>query len=384
MSSPHVLALAPTASGPGSGRAVFVFFAYSPTTLDGRQARMRDIVHLTDDIASLRASGYTVVTDFEGTAASLNAALAGKHPAVPGLPAAGVIWNGHGTQQGRLQEPEGKTFGPEDVKAQPNSALRLFVFAACYSMVAQSAWQAALGQDVRLHGWTIALNQKVNAAFFTPDKAVKKGLDDLLLDYLQVKALSAPAGEAELRLLISLDGKQWLAVEDPLEKALRPAKINTGDQVLAQKIATGDFYAAQVVAQADGCFQVNSDGEKAWVGPHQIRALAVPQAASKLLGCRVLAPWSDGKYYCGVLVNVKGSDYTVKFAGNDDSLKVHPDQIQPFGWLRPRLGERVQAERNGEDDVHPATLTETDGNKYLARWEDGTPPKWIEAWDIER
>src|SRR5256885_14386588 len=94
---PHQLVLAPTASGPGSKHAFFVFFAYSPRTLDGRQARMRDVVCLTDDIANLRAAGYTVIVDFEGTAESLNAALTGKHPSAHGLPTSGVIWNGHGT-----------------------------------------------------------------------------------------------------------------------------------------------------------------------------------------------------------------------------------------------------------------------------------------------
>jgi hypothetical protein len=198
---PRGIVYEPTGQGPGNGQAFFIFFGFA-TTSDGDLAmRMTDIEHLGDDVAALRASGFRVIVDLHGDAASLNQALTGKHPDAGGAMPAGVFWGSHGEEDGSIQAYDGGVVTPEQLAPEIARAntVRLFVMSACLVGQHSGRWQKALGEKAQVIGWGAPITNERAIDFLTPDDASSKDFDDLLERHLGVKRVTADGPLVEVK-----------------------------------------------------------------------------------------------------------------------------------------------------------------------------------------
>lgn len=136
----------PTGSGLGTGKSFLFLFGYK--TASGRDRSMLDeeLAQIDDDVAVLRAAGYTVVVDQQASRDDLREAVTGKGAGVEGLTPAGFYWSSHGIDDGSLECCDGSVVFPHDIDpAGVSPGLRLAVLGACYVGAYAPAWRAALG-----------------------------------------------------------------------------------------------------------------------------------------------------------------------------------------------------------------------------------------------
>lgn len=96
---------------------------------------------LMDDIAKLRANGYTVVVDPSGTKKEFQSAVYDSKTA-------GVYWTGHGYSGGVSTNDGGmKASDIDNTKVSPN--LRFVVFQSCNTGKDEKGWEKALKTDVK-------------------------------------------------------------------------------------------------------------------------------------------------------------------------------------------------------------------------------------------
>lgn len=200
---PRGLVYPPIGRGPGAGKAFFFFSGFVTSTDTDMAMRMTDIEHLGDDVAALRAAGFSVVVDLHGELTGLNQALAGTHPDAPGLECAGIFWSGHGDDDGTLQDYQGFRIKPEEIApdATARGSVKLFVQSACYVGGAVASWQKALGQQALIIGWGAPLSNDRAVDFLTPDEESSKDFDDLLRRHLGVSAVIQDGPLHEIREL---------------------------------------------------------------------------------------------------------------------------------------------------------------------------------------
>ena len=156
----------PTGTGPGTGKKVYFFSAFTATGLD--QANTRKIDQQScDEIAKLRAAGYSVVVDPTGTAAEFTQALTSPNTA-------GVYWRGHGTG-GQLIDFDGECINPDqDFKKSlaqggktVSPALKMVYLGACEAGQSMASWQSALGKDTAVTAYNYSVPIDTLAGFAT-------------------------------------------------------------------------------------------------------------------------------------------------------------------------------------------------------------------------
>jgi len=189
----------PVGAGIGSGRAFLFLFGYKAAGEQDREMLARELGEIDDDIAVLRAAGYTVVVDPQATREDLLEAVAGKGAGVEGLTPAGFYWSSHGSADGSLQCCDGASVRVEDVDpATVSPGLRLAVLGACYVGAYAPAWRAALGGHPLVAGWgrPVTIDRAVD--FLEVGRQADVGLDDLIRQWLltdvPVPASLAPTG----------------------------------------------------------------------------------------------------------------------------------------------------------------------------------------------
>ncbi|MEV6344395.1 hypothetical protein [Actinoplanes sp. NPDC051851] len=184
----------PTGTGPGDGKTFHFLFGYRTGREQDRSMLAEELAHIDDDVAVLRAAGYTVVVDRQATREDLTEAVADKGTA-------GLYWSGHGGADGRLQTCDGTLVGPADIDpATVTPGLRLVVLGACYVGAYAPAWRTAFGGFPLVAGWgrPVTLERAVDFLEAGPEPEI--GLDDLIAHWLltdaPIPAPSAPAGLA--------------------------------------------------------------------------------------------------------------------------------------------------------------------------------------------
>jgi hypothetical protein len=290
--------------------------------------RLRELPHVGDDIAAARAAGYRVLFEMHGTREGLVRAHSGTHPACPGIPARGVIWNGHGEDSGAVMAHDGEEIDPAELPGDIArfATARRFVLGCCSAGAHADRWRAALCGYAHVFGWPMPVDVATGIDLYTSDPGSQSDLDDLMLQHLGVRP-SAPVRHAETRELLRLEWE--LAV----------------------------FYGANPLA-------VDS------------RALAVGQ--------RVLGQWRNGRYFPCVLGEFDGERFLARWDDGDEPTWLQPWQVRPEGATRSmrvpgalRIGAHCHA-RWTDGSFYPALLTDWNGSHLLARWDDGSPPLWID------
>jgi hypothetical protein len=200
---PRGLVYEPTAQGPGSGQAFFILFGFCATADVDLSMRMTEIEHLGDDVAALRAAGYRVLVDLHGDLTTLVEALLGKHPDAAGLPTAGVLWSGHGDDDGTIANHEGLWIAPEQIPPEVAQlgTVKLFVMSACFAGSHAPRWQKALGPQAQVIGWGAPITIERAIEFLVPDDSNAKGFDDLLAKHLGARRVAADGPLHEVREL---------------------------------------------------------------------------------------------------------------------------------------------------------------------------------------
>lgn len=94
-------------------------------------------------------------------------------------------------------------------------------------------------------------------------------------------------------------------------------KISTGDAVFAEWTPNG-WYHGTVGEPCEKGFTVNfDDGDVKCCEPGQIVADRVPSADGVSPGMKVLAKWSNGKFYPGTVKSLSEGTYLINFDDGD-------------------------------------------------------------------
>lgn len=239
---PRGLVYEPTAQGPGTGRAFFVFFGFISTADSDVAMRMTDIEHLGDDVAALRAAGYRVVVDLHGDLLTLDAALTNRHPEAQGLITAGVFWGGHGDDDGAIGDAHGGDIFPEQISKEVAAlgTVRLFAMSACYAGNHVPRWQKALGPQAVIIGWGAPITNERAIEFLTPDEQSSKGFDDLILRHLGARRVCGDAPLVEVRELARKHEDQIALVNLSFDELVEGAAKKLG--VPLDRSKSGDAY----------------------------------------------------------------------------------------------------------------------------------------------
>jgi hypothetical protein len=233
---PRGLVYEPTGSGPGAGKAFYFFFALSPLMTGDAKMRRLELGQVGDDVAALRASGYRVVVDLLAEIGDLVRCLNHEHPDAGGAKTAGIFWTSHGGPDGRIEDWQGRRFGPGDLaEGASRPDLKMFVMSACYVANSVDKWQKALGEGVKIFGWGAPITGERAAEFLRQDETTAKGFDDLLASHLGA-AHVAPEGplveaielneQLSKRLAGHLPGYEKLIEIVGTRAAVKPAKLD--------------------------------------------------------------------------------------------------------------------------------------------------------------
>lgn len=99
-----------------------------------------------DEMALLRAKGYTVVIDNTATSEDMKAAFYNPNTA-------GMVYLGHGGEGDLATYEEHGWLGPEDLnKAEVSKKLKMTYFQACQTTQKEEKWEDVLGSEV--YGWS--------------------------------------------------------------------------------------------------------------------------------------------------------------------------------------------------------------------------------------
>jgi hypothetical protein len=215
----------PSGSGPGNGQSFFIFFGYKSTSETDLFMRMKEIEHLGDDVAALRAAGFRVIVELLGDLDQLDRALRCEHPFGHGTQTAGVLWSGHGHADGSIETHDGKMITPEQLsKSIPQrGTVRLFVMSACHTGKHTPRWQAAIGPGALIVGWGAPITIERAVDFLTPDDASSKDLDDLLLKHLGVRRVMDDGPLVEIKALAEAHAKRLEELDMQYEELVNKA-----------------------------------------------------------------------------------------------------------------------------------------------------------------
>ena len=91
------------------------------------------------------------------------------------------------------------------------------------------------------------------------------------------------------------------------------------------------WYHGTIASTCDGGYQINyDDGDTKCCSISQIAIDEIPDANSIAEGVRVLAMWTDGKYYPGSIASISGESYDINY-DDGDKLVVALEKIRLIG-----------------------------------------------------
>ncbi len=146
------------------------------------------------------------------------------------------------------------------------------------------------------------------------------------------------------------------------------AKLALGTAVWAEW-SGGGWYHGKVKGDCSGGYQILfDDGDQSCCTLEQI-ALDVPPATAALkVGVRVLAKWSDGKYYAGKISGIKGSSFSISY-DDGDSGTVSASDIRIIS-AAPVASGSAPAQSTAKTTASATTAG------YKKIWQGGSP--WAE------
>ena len=103
--------------------------------------------------------------------------------------------------------------------------------------------------------------------------------------------------------------------------------FKVGDPVFAEWVANG-WYHGKIDKKCEAGWHIAfDDGDQKCCTPQQIVLDMVPNAAKVKVGSKVLAQWSDMRFYPGTVKTVSGGNYAIQFDDGDQAT-VNLSQIR--------------------------------------------------------
>ena len=150
--------------------------------------------------------------------------------------------------------------------------------------------------------------------------------------------------------------------------AAAQAKL-ANDTVVWAEWSGGGWYHGKVKGVCSGGYQILfDDGDQSCCSPEQMALDVQPATAVLKAGIRVLAKWSDGKYYPGKISGTKGSLFNIAY-DDGDTASVGASDIRII-TATPVASGVVPAQSTAREPVS------TTATVYKEIWKDGSP--WAE------
>lgn len=171
-------------------------------------------------------------------------------------------------------------------------------------------------------------------------------------------------------------GPVFMAVRSALKSALGDA-LNRGTSMrelldpsrAKAELATATAAPAAALLQDYGLEVVSIDMITLTLSDDDMALLGPSVGDAAIVGARVKAQWTDGRYYLATIAECRGDECLARWDDGSPPLWLRRDQI--------RTGRFVQAEwTNGK--YYRATITAVNGTSSEVTWDDGSPPTWLE------
>jgi hypothetical protein len=109
-------------------------------------------------------------------------------------------------------------------------------------------------------------------------------------------------------------------------------------------------------------------------------ASATPTAAFAA-GDTVAATWTDGNLYLATVTAIDGDSVTVEYSDDGSSATVQSAEVRPIPATSFAAGDRVLAVwSNGR--FYAGEITEANGTSYVVAWDDGSEPSTVDAGQV--
>ena len=97
------------------------------------------------------------------------------------------------------------------------------------------------------------------------------------------------------------------------------------------------------------------------------------------VGDHVAAQWKDSRFYPGVVTQVQGEMYLIKWDDGDEPMMVSKEQVTQLTRLQAAIfnvGDHVMAVWKNSH-MYPGVVAEVRGDLYLIKWDDGDEPMLV-------
>ncbi len=163
------------------------------------------------------------------------------------------------------------------------------------------------------------------------------------------------------------------------------ATFQEGDRVLAAWKGVRLFPGVVVEVHPKACLIRWDDGdEPLLVSKDKMMAAATGTVVGLQVGDHVMAAWKDSHLYPGVIAEVSGGQYLIKWDDGDEPLLVPGSKIKPAtstaaertGASTFTVGDRVLATWKNSH-MYPAIIAEVHADACVVQWEDGDLPMLV-------
>jgi hypothetical protein len=110
-------------------------------------------------------------------------------------------------------------------------------------------------------------------------------------------------------------------------------------------------------------------------------ASTAPAAAAIAVGDSVAATWTDGDLYLATVTALDGDTITVKYADDGTSASLPAAEVRPIPQTTFAVGDRVLAVWS-QGRFYAGKVTEANGTSYVVAWDDGSTPSAVRAGQI--
>ncbi|HSI64496.1 MAG TPA: hypothetical protein VLE43_15315 [Candidatus Saccharimonadia bacterium] len=159
--------------------------------------------------------------------------------------------------------------------------------------------------------------------------------------------------------------------------AMQTTAFNVGDHVMATWKDSQMYPGVVTQVEGDLCLVKWDDGdEPMMVSKDRINHQPRTQVATFNVGDHVAAQWRDSRYYPGVVAEVRGDLYLIKWDDGDEPLLVPKERVTRLTRLQAAIfnvGDHVMAVWK-DSQMYPGVVAEARGDQYLIKWDDGDEP----------
>jgi hypothetical protein len=127
-----------------------------------------------------------------------------------------------------------------------------------------------------------------------------------------------------------------------------------------------------------GCGSSDQSSSTDATSPAAAGPAATSEAPAFAAGDTVAAKWADGKLYLATVKSVDGDTVNVVYADDGTAGAVPQTDVRAIPAATFAVGDRVLAVWS-QGRFYPGEVTKVTGSTYTIAWDDGTTPSTVEA-----